>query len=157
MSEYPVLVLDDDAAILVAIQESLKANHYTYFGTSKASEALSELEKTQFAVAISDQRMADMPGLQFLKTLKTQQPLCSCILTTGVLTSEIFLEAINEVNVFRCLRKPWSLEDLMTSIEDAYRHFERQIAFEKAHEAILEINQQLAEENTRLRQQLKHT
>jgi DNA-binding NtrC family response regulator len=156
VNPYPILILDDDPTILMALQETLKGEGYTCFATSQISEALQALEQKTFAVVISDQRMSAMTGLQFLRQVKEQRKLCTRILITGVLTTEIFLEAINTVEVFRCLPKPWTRSALLASIKDAYQYFEHNIAFPKAHREILQINQQLVEENTRLRRQLTH-
>ncbi|MDR0756142.1 MAG: response regulator [Puniceicoccales bacterium] len=156
MKPYPILILDDDITILMALQETLKGEGYAYFATSKISEALRALEQKTFAVVISDQRMSEMTGLQFLQQVKEQCKLCTRILITGVLTTEIFLEAINTVEVFRCLPKPWTRDTLLAAIKEAYQHFEYNMAFPKAHREILQINQQLVEENVRLRRQLAH-
>ncbi|MDR0647667.1 MAG: response regulator [Puniceicoccales bacterium] len=156
MNPYPILILDDDATILMALQETLKGEGYTYFATSQIAEALQALEQKTFAVVISDQRMSPMTGLQFLRQVKEQGKLCTRILITGVLTTEIFLEAINTVEVFRCLPKPWTRNILLAAIKEAYQYFEYNIAFPQAHRAILQINQQLVEENARLRRQLTH-
>ncbi|MDR2769564.1 MAG: response regulator [Puniceicoccales bacterium] len=156
MNPYPILILDDDPTILMALQETLKGEGYAYFATSQISEALQALEQKTFAVVISDQRMSAMTGLQFLRQVKKQGKLCARILITGVLTTEIFLEAINTVEVFRCLPKPWTRNSLLAAIKEAYQHFEYNIAFPNAHREILQINQQLVEENTRLRRQLTH-
>jgi DNA-binding NtrC family response regulator len=156
VNPYPILILDDDATILMALQETLKGEGYAYFATSKISEALEALEQKTFAVVISDQRMSEMTGLQFLRQVKEQCKLCTRILITGVLTTEIFLEAINTVEVFRCLPKPWMRDTLLASIKEAYQYFEYNIAFPKAHREIFQINQQLVEENAHLRQQLNH-
>ena len=66
-------------------------------------------------------------------------------------TSEMFLEAINKAEVFRCLAKPWMREHLIQTIKEAYSAFEIKLAYEEAHQALLETNQQLIDENIQLR------
>ena len=148
---YPILILDDDEAILKALLETLKLEDYTCSGTIHAKEALELLSQETFAVVLSDQRMAELNGTYFLQQVKELQPKCSRILITGVLTSEMFLEAINTAEVFRCLAKPWMREHLIQIIKEAYSAFETKLAYAEAHQALLETNQRLIDENIQLR------
>ena len=149
---YPVLILDDDEAILKALLETLKLEDYVCYGTTHAKEALELLSQKIFAVVLSDQRMAELSGTYFLQQVKEKQPKCSRILITGVLTSDMFLEAINNAEIFRCLAKPWMREHLIQMINEAYSAFEIKLACESAHNALLEANQRLVDENIQLRQ-----
>ncbi len=148
---YPILILDDDEAILKALLETLKLEGYTCHGTTHVKEALELLSQKIFAVVLSDQRMAELNGICFLQQVKEMQAKCSRILITGVLTSEMFLEAINNAEVFRCLAKPWIREHLIQTIKEAYGAFETKLAYEEAHQALLETNQHLIDENIQLR------
>ena len=150
---YPLLILDDDQPILNALQETLKLEGYECFGTVHANDALTFLQKRKFSVVLTDQRMAEMPGTQFLKQVKVVQPWCTRVLLTGVLTSDMFLEAINEAEIFRCLPKPWMRQQLISVVKDAYHYFEKNWAHEKAVQSLLEVNQKLVDENVHLRMQ----
>lgn len=151
MKNYPLLILDDDAPILLALQETLRQEGYICEGATKAQEALGKIRKQTFAVVLSDQRMADMPGTQFLQQVKQAQPTCSRVLITGVLSSDMFLKAINNAEVFRCLAKPWSREQLLKTIHEAYQAFEAQQAQSETIQSLLEANQKLLDENIQLR------
>lgn len=150
--KHPILILDDDEAILKALLETLKLENYVAYGSIHAKEALDFLSQKTFAVALSDQRMAELSGTYFLQQVKAIQPNCSRVLITGVLTSDMFLEAINRAEVFRCLAKPWMREHLIQTINEAYSAFETKLAYEEAHRALLETNQRLIDENIQLRQ-----
>ena len=65
--------------------------------------------------------------------------------------SDMFLEAINVAEVFRCLAKPWMREQLLKTVEEAYVFFQEKMANEEAYQALLDSNQKLFEENLRLR------
>ena len=149
--KYPIVILDDDSAILRALQETLKLEGYTCFGSVHAKEALNFIKQQTCAVVLSDQRMAEISGTDFLKQVKDIQETCSRLLITGVLVSDMFLEAINSAEVFRCLAKPWIREQLLKTVEDAYSFFEKKLAGQEAQRALLETNQALLEENIQLR------
>lgn len=156
MKDYPILILDDDAAILKALQETLKIEGYTCFGTIHAQEALEFISKNTVAVALSDQRMAEMKGTYFLQQIKNLQESCSRVLITGVLVSDMFLEAINLAEIFRCLAKPWTRDQLLKVISEAYKNFEVKLASEEAYQALLDVNQRLVDENAHLRNSSCH-
>lgn len=156
MKNFPLLILDDDAPILLALQETLHQEGYTCVGTTKAQEALDKLQKQTFAVVLSDQRMAEMPGTHFLQQVKQVQPSCSRILITGVLSSDMFLKAINEGEIFRCLAKPWTRELLLNTLKEAYHAFEVKQAQEATIQSLLEANRKLLEENIQLRKHLEN-
>jgi|GEM_PF-1950802 len=153
--KYPIVILDDDVIILRTLQETLKLEGYTCFGSTHANEALDFIKKQTCAVVLSDQRMAEISGTEFLKQVKAIQENCSRLLITGVLVSDMFLDAINKAEVFRCLAKPWVREQLLKTIEDAYAFFEKKLANEEAQQALLSTNQTLLEENIQLRSKLK--
>ena len=81
---YPILILDDDEAILKALLETLKLEGYTCSGTIHAKEALELLSQETFAVVLSDQRMAELNGTYFLQQVKDHLcPYLSCELSQG--------------------------------------------------------------------------
>ncbi len=148
---YPIVILDDDAAILKALQETLKIEGYFCFGTTRVYDALEFIKKQTVAVVLSDQRMTEIKGTCFLQQVKSLQPTCSRVLITGVLVSDMFLEAINSAEIFRCLAKPWTRAQLLKIIEESYSHFEKNLSVETSYKALLEINQKLVDENATLR------
>lgn len=154
MKNYPLLILDDDAPILLALQETLRQEGYESEGTTQAQEALEKIKKQTFAIVLSDQRMAEMPGTQFLQQVKQAQPMCSRVLITGVLSSDMFLKAINDAEVFRCLAKPWTREQLLDTISEAYQAFEVKQAQQATIQSLLEANRKLLDENLQLRKAL---
>lgn len=151
MKTYPLLILDDDAPILLALEETLRQEGYTCEGTTRAQEALEKVKGQVFAVVLSDQRMAEMPGTQFFQQVKQVQPMCSRVLITGVLASDMFLKAINDAEVFRCLAKPWTREQLLNTINEAYQAFEIKQSQEATIKSLLDANRKLLEENLQLR------
>ena len=151
MKTYPLLILDDDAPILLALEETLRQEGYMCEGTTRAQEALEKIKQQTFAVVLSDQRMAEMPGTLFFQQVKQVQPMCSRVLITGVLSSDMFLKAINEAEVFRCLAKPWTREQLLKTIADAYQAFEIKQSQEATVKSLLDANRKLLEENLQLR------
>lgn len=150
-----VLILDDDAIILLALEETLKVEGYRCLATTSPKEALEWVKKQLFSVILSDQRMAEMTGTEFFTKVKQLQPNAMRILITGVLTAQTLIEAINYSEVFRFLAKPWVREELLITVKAGHKRHAQLQANEAIKENLLTLNQNLNEENQRLRLLLK--
>jgi DNA-binding NtrC family response regulator len=80
--------------------------------------------RANFAVIISDQRMPEMTGLDFLTECKKHRPHASRILITAVLSLPTIIDAINKGEIFRFIAKPWLREELTATIRNAYQRYE---------------------------------
>ena len=108
-----------------------------------ATEALEIINSQQIDVVITDHMMPSISGADLLERLKIEQPQIGRILITGCNDINIVIEAINRCEVFRFLTKPWVKDDLIQTIEAAYKS-----ASEKYQEKLMagklqETNQQL--------------
>ena len=78
-----ILVLDDDEVVLLAMKETLLRERYRVQAFTSAKDALVALENTRFATIISDHRMPEMTGLEFLDKCKQIQPSNSASRTSS--------------------------------------------------------------------------
>jgi len=140
----PILVVDDELIVLNALKETLERDHYHVVASTSASKALDLLGRQTFSVIISDQRMPEMTGLEFLMACKKRQPDATRVLITAVLSLPTIVDAINKGEVFRFVAKPWLREELTTTIRNAYQRYE-----------LLTHNIQLSAEATRLNDELR--
>lgn len=144
VSDYPILVVDDEPIVLSALKETLERDRFHVVAFTSPTKALEALASQTFAVIISDQRMPEMSGLDFLTACKRVQPNATRILITAVLSLPTIIEAINKGEIFRFVAKPWLREELTTSIRNAYQRFE-----------LVTHNSALSSEASRLTDQLK--
>ena len=91
-----LLIVDDEPIVLAALKETLEREKYHVVATTSANRALDILKDREFAVIISDQRMPEMMGLDFLIESKKLRPLSSRILITAVLSLPTIVDAINK-------------------------------------------------------------
>lgn len=145
-----ILLLDDDEIILLAIKETLGRENYDLVVFSSATAALAALEQDQFAVIISDQRMPEMSGLDFLAASKKSQANASRILITGVLTLNTVIDAVNKGEIFRFLAKPWIREELIATVRNAVQRHQLIEQNERLRRDTLELNEQLVAGNRQL-------
>lgn len=150
-----ILLLDDDEIILLAIKETLGREQYAISTFSKAGEALEALRSGDYAVIVSDQRMPEMTGLEFLHESKALQPNASRILITGVLTLNTVIDAVNKGEIYRFLAKPWIREELIATIRNAVQRYQLLEANENLREDTLRLNEELVGANTQLQEKVE--
>jgi len=119
-----LLVLDDEVNILNALKREFAGEPYGIFATADSEEALKVLKRENVKVVMSDQRMPDITGVEFLKKVKDLQPSTMRILFTGYADIHAAEEAINQGEVYRFVNKPWDSEELKRIVRDSIRRFD---------------------------------
>jgi response regulator RpfG family c-di-GMP phosphodiesterase len=151
----PILIVDDEEIVLVALYETLRREHYDVVTTSDPATALAELKKTEFSVIISDQRMPMMTGLELLAQAREIQPNAIRILITAVLSLDTVIDAINKGEIYRFVVKPWLREELLVTVKNAVQRYELIRQNTRLQAATQAMNQQLVDLNRSLEQQVK--
>ncbi len=123
-----IFAIDDDPQVLRAIRSDLRARYkeeYKILSTSdpkEARESLVELknQNAEIALFLSDQRMPEMEGVDFLQEAKTVFPKAKRALLTAYSDTNAAIQAINEVQLDHYLMKPWDPpeEKLFPVIDD---------------------------------------
>jgi len=110
-----IFALDDDSAVLRAVVRDLREIYkrdYRILATESANEALDSLKDLKnkgeiIALFLTDQRMPEMLGVEFLEKAKIYYPEAKRILLTAYSDTEAAIKAINEVQLDYYLMKPW--------------------------------------------------
>jgi serine phosphatase RsbU (regulator of sigma subunit)/FixJ family two-component response regulator len=114
-----LMVVDDELDNLDLLYRTFRRDFKVY----KANDALSALavleKEGEMAVIISDQRMPEMNGTEFLCRTVERYPDTIRILLTGFTDVEDLVDAINSGKVFKYITKPWNPEQLKTLVEQA--------------------------------------
>lgn len=115
MSLPIIFSVDDDAQVLRALNRDLKTKYranYRVLSTDSVAEALESLLDLQnkgeeVALFISDQRMPEMQGVDFLEKAKVFFPDAKKVLLTAYSDTDAAIKAINSVQLDYYLMKPW--------------------------------------------------
>src|SRR6478609_1592638 len=115
MKKPILLAVDDDQQVLRAVVRDLRnayAKDYRILSTTSAKEALESLKELKnknevVALFLSDQRMPEMLGVEFLQKAKELFPDAKRILLTAYSDTEAAIRAINDVQLDYYLMKPW--------------------------------------------------
>lgn len=141
--KYKILIVDDETANLRML-ERLFANDYQVLTAPSGPEGLRLLESHDIVLILSDQRMPGMTGLEFLNQASQMRAQTVRIILTGYTDIDTLVDAINLGVVHKYITKPWSNAHLQQSVARAVEHYE---TVKSAH--------LLAEENRRLKAQMR--
>ena len=111
-----IIIVDDDVQVLRAIQRDMRSEYredYRVVATESPNEALElvkelKLKNEVVALFISDQRMPDMEGVDFLQKVREIFPEAKQVLLTAYSDIEAAIKAINSVKLDYYLLKPWN-------------------------------------------------
>ena len=118
---FKILVVDDDSTVTSSLRILLNLEGFTdvaIFNTPV--EAVEYLKENPRDVIISDFKMPEMDGLEFLSKARVLYPNASMILLTGYADKEKAIRAINEVGLYKYIEKPWDNDELIINIKNAY-------------------------------------
>jgi len=128
MKQPIIFSIDDDPQVLRAISRDLKSRYrkdYRVLSTSSISEALESIQDLKnkgetIALFLSDQKMPEMNGVEFLEKARVFFPGAKRVLLTAYSDTDAAIKAINEVRLDYYLMKPWDPpeEKLFPVIDD---------------------------------------
>lgn len=132
-----IVVVDDEQVVTSALKMLFKVEGFSnanYF--NNPLDALDFLKNNEPDVIISDVKMPEMNGVEFLKEAKKMYPNVSKILLTGYADKENAIDAINNVGIYKYLEKPWDNDDLIITVKNG---IERSNLIKKLNEKISEL------------------
>jgi serine phosphatase RsbU (regulator of sigma subunit)/FixJ family two-component response regulator len=114
-----LLIVDDEPDNLDLLYRTFRRD-YEVFRAESATDALATLdEQGEMAIIISDQRMPEMLGTEFLSRTVERFPDTIRIVLTGYTDVEDLVDAINSGKVFKYITKPWKPQQLQVVVEQA--------------------------------------
>jgi response regulator RpfG family c-di-GMP phosphodiesterase len=122
-----VLFVDDDPNLLSGIRRQLR-KRYDVECAEGPSRGLEMLERRgPFAVVVSDMRMPEMNGVDFLSKVAKQYPDPVRVMLTGNSDQQTAIDAVNKGHVFSFLSKPCDHETLGQTLDAALDRFRFQM------------------------------
>ena len=110
-----ILTVDDDPAVLGAIERDLRRHYRADYRVLKAASGAAGLEaardlaarNTPIALFLVDQRMPGMTGTELLRAVSTLHPSSRRVLLTAYADTDVAIAGINELGLDHYLLKPW--------------------------------------------------
>lgn len=137
-----ILFIDDEENNLISFKAVFRLK-YQVFTAIDTVKAMKILDTERIEIIITDQRMPNMTGTEFLEKVLEKYPQPMRILLTGYSDVSALIEAVNKGKIFHYLTKPWNEEELNATIVRAYEVYE-------TDQKVKEMNDKLAVSNGQL-------
>lgn len=116
-----ILVVDDEQVVLDAATRILTEEGFEVHGTLDAESALALLDEVRTDLAVVDLKLPGMSGLDFIEAARSTRPDLPVIVTTGISSVDVAIEALKE-GAFDFLPKPFTFEELLGPVYRASRY-----------------------------------
>lgn len=114
-----VLYVDDEEHNLMSFKATFRIKYKVHVAIS-GEEAIKLMDAEPIDIIITDQRMPNMTGVEFLESILEKHPDPMRILLTGYADLTAVIDAVNKGKIFHYLTKPWNEDELSKTIERAY-------------------------------------
>lgn len=115
-----LLLVDDEENVLSSLKRLFRKSNCNVFIANSGQEGINVLKEQSIDVIISDARMPEMSGPEFLAIAAKEYPETVRILLTGYADMEAVVDAVNLGKVSHYLEKPWDDEKLKTLVDDTF-------------------------------------
>ncbi len=145
--KFPILYVDDEEHNLISFEATFRKEYKVHTAKS-AEDGFAIMRNNDIKLVITDQRMPEMTGIQFLEKIAPEYPDTIRMILTGFSDIGVIIDAINSGKVFRYITKPWDENELRMTIENAKQIFGLQIS---NRELMTSLQQKVEEQESTLR------
>jgi response regulator RpfG family c-di-GMP phosphodiesterase len=149
-----LLFVDDEASILSSLRRLFRPHGYRILTAGGGAEGLSILEKESVDLVVSDMRMPEMDGAQFLEQVRSRWPDIVRILLTGYADIASTIAAINRGEIYRYISKPWDDNEIVLTVRDALERKRLEIENTRLDALTKQQNEELKALNASLEQKV---
>lgn len=121
-NSHTILFVDDESNILSSLKRLFRPEGYKIFVATSGVEGLNILETQKIDIVVSDMRMPEMDGSQFLEQVSRKWPNTMRLLLTGYSDINATIDAVNKGNIYRYISKPWDDNDIILTIKNALEY-----------------------------------
>lgn len=111
-----ILIVDDDRLLREVIGDFLTSNGYSVDTAEDASNALAKFSQGKYKLAIIDQMMPGMNGIELMTKFIDQDPDIFCLIMTGFPTIDSVYKAMIE-GASNYIIKPFQLMELLNTVQ----------------------------------------
>lgn len=137
-----IIYVDDEENNLISFKATFRIK-YNVITAISAEEAMKVLASKPVEIIITDQRMPNMTGVEFLEKVIEVYPDPMRILLTGYTDMSAVIDAVNKGKIYHYLTKPWNEEELDMTIQGAYEVYQKNQEIKVLNEKLVVSNDQL--------------
>lgn len=156
--KHTIMIVDDEPGNVESISKILR-EEYNVIQMNNGMEALTALEEAdgpKIDLILSDQRMPNMNGVEFLRRTIPISPLTVRIILTGFIDINDIIDAVNDGHIYNFLIKPIEPTELLTSIRRALEAYEMEVKNIALIEELKRINETLEDKVQERTRELKN-
>jgi response regulator RpfG family c-di-GMP phosphodiesterase len=150
-----LLFVDDESNVLKALRRLFHSENYVIYLAAGGAEGLEILRQHAVDLIISDMRMPEMSGAEFLAHAVEQWPETVRILLTGYADLQSTIDVINKGRIFSYCNKPWNDEELKLLVRNALEQKRLREEGDRLSAVIRQQNNQLKMLNEHLEERVK--
>lgn len=114
-----ILVVDDEELICWSLKRSFEKNEgHSVCCVYTGNDALQKVMENEYDVIITDLKLPDVDGSELIRKIK-QMSIDVPVIVMSSHFSPNTLNDINQHGVFRCINKPFQIEDIMSGVKEA--------------------------------------
>ena len=137
-----ILFVDDEENNLFSFKANFRIKYNVHTAIS-GEDGLKILQEKPIDIIITDQRMPNMTGVEFLSKSLETHPEPMRILLTGFADMNAVIDAVNKGKIYHYLSKPWNEKELDDTIQRAFKEYQTNKEIKKANENLTMSNDQL--------------
>lgn len=137
-----ILYVDDEENNLFSFKATFRIK-YNVLTALSGDGALAILQKTLVHIIVTDQRMPEMTGVEFLEKVLEKYPDPMRVLLTGYADMDAVVDAVNKGKIFHYLAKPWDEDELDLTIQSAYAKYLERAQLKETNAKLEVSNDQL--------------
>ena len=137
-----LLYVDDEENNLVSLKATFRQK-YNVMTALSADEAMKILDAKPVEIIITDQRMPNTTGIEFLEKVIVKYPDPIRILLTGFADINAVIDAVNKGKIYHYLSKPWVEKELDETIQKAFEIYKQNLEIKALNGQLLTSNEQL--------------
>lgn len=123
--EIRILIIDDEESVRAVLAEFL-GESYVCVQVESAEAGLSEIQKADFAIVITDVNLSGISGLELIPLIKTKSPQTAVMVISGLQSLDDSIKALR-TGAFDYIVKPFELQHVKAAVRRAVEHYELQI------------------------------
>lgn len=143
MEKPRLLCVDDEPFILSSLTRLLRSEYEVITAESGMAALEIMIRMPGIGVALVDQRMPEMSGVELLEKMTADFPDTVKIVLTGYTDLGALVDSVNKGEIFRYIQKPWDSAVLKSAIVSAYKRYWDQAENRKLRESLRETEEKL--------------
>ncbi|MCK4855854.1 MAG: response regulator, partial [Bacteroidales bacterium] len=153
-TKFPLLYVDDEEHNLTSFAATFR-KEYKVFTATNGEDGLDIMRNNDIKLVITDQRMPEMTGIEFLEKIIPHYPDCIRMVLTGFSDVEAIIQAINKGRVYRYITKPWDKEEFKITMDRALEAYSLKRQNNKLIKDLKKANQNLEQKVVKRTKQIE--